>query len=430
MYDTIAAIIPCPSWLQPSMFDAGSLTVRIGDEEDHHWRYWRNPEIDGAYEPRFTWWPSSEQMNGAKVLDNGWLKCEFSIQQMYIQELHNRKDGVDHDTEYLGNLTQRQAEIGLCGVDSLMGVAFGGELPTIFDWSCQRVDYSWNFNVGKVLPVYLSVFEHLRLSTYSRHPFDAAEGVVFKGRGSRSRWVKFYNKVRQLYNLLGVRVAPEEHILRFEVSNYKDTTRYMADAWFGSDRTIREMVQPGRALYTLARMWDMLSLTESEGYGREEYELFRIAEVFNTRRRGTAYYVLCSWRVLGNDAYRLGHVTKSTYYRLKRELKQLGFLVSVGDGVDDREPLPALHLPFSEYIVQQEDVQNVGFMEGTLNGNKPEEFAQNTTWDELADYLGVIGPESDYLLRLANDYLEQTTARDTGVFEHVGSPGVVASPLA
>lgn len=414
MYDTIAAILPCPAGLQPGMFSGGSMTIRLGTEEpSERWRYWRNPEVDGPYEPRMTLWPSSEDDHEGGELPNGWLKCEFSLQRMYIQELHNEHGLVD-DTVYLDNMTQAQAMRGLRAVDEYLRSNFG-MMPSIHTWKCQRIDYAWNFEVGKLLPVYLSVVEHLRLSNYSRHPFDAAEGVVFKGRGARSRWVKFYNKVRQLVALLGTKVSPDEHVLRFEMSNYKDATRYMADKWFGCDRAVGEMVHPGRCLYALAKMWEMLSLTKSEGYGRSEYELFRIAEAFTTRRRGTAYYVLHSWRVLGLDAYKLGHVTKSTYYRLMRELKELGFLASVSDDVDEREALPALHLAFDEYMKQLEDAYNLGFSGSILGAIQPENFAENTTWEQVAHVLCVVGPKLDYLVGLADAYLGRTSKQGSRI---------------
>lgn len=234
MYDTVAAITNVERELPLALFQGGTTTEFFnGDERQRAVRLWRNPEPGDDYAPRITYWPHDE----ADPSLGGWLKAEFSIPKMAAPR------GDDGGYDLLGTVTDDARDLAFTRVDEYLAVF--GDMPAIQCWSAQRIDYACNWNVGDLLPVYMSVFQKLRVANCTRHPFDAHEGVVWKSRSTKGRWIKFYNKrtelarseqgaamlLRQYDNLADV-----PGVLRFEVSNYKDAVRYMANSWFDCSR--------------------------------------------------------------------------------------------------------------------------------------------------------------------------------------------------
>lgn len=373
MYDTIAAIVPSLRRLSSEAFQGGITTeIFNGDDESRtQVRLFRNPE-PGTYAPRFTYWPGDGE---------GWLKAEFSVPKMA-----RRRPGETGFT-LLDNPAEVDVARALDEVDALVREHFGEQFP-VRSWKCQRVDYAYNWTVGSLLPVYLAVLQTLRLSTWSRHPYDAAQGVVWKSKSSKGRWVKFYNKGLQLASSAldapDLLVAPDVGVLRYEVSNYKDAVAYMAEHWFGVGQTVGELVHPGRSLYVMARFFDKLGLDEGS-VGAEEYLLFRLAEEFGPVRASTAWYTLTLHSRFGNASFaELELVSRSTYYAYVKELRDHGFLQNRIEAFDvftaddelviAKQQLPELHLPSIDTLFSS---QNLGEKSPALQRNMGSDVRKN-----------------------------------------------------
>lgn len=371
----------------------GAITQERFGTKDAVVRLYRNPTKDEAYAPRVTYWRNmvrdheSYSIGSAEELpddvgETGLFKIEFSVPKML------------HDRELLTkNLTSEQIEAALDQVNLyLTGFA---DLPDVREWRLQRVDYAWMWDVGDLLTAYMSVLHKLRISSWSRHPFDAAEGVVWKSRSTKGRWVKFYNKTKEL----GIDGA---QVLRFEVSNYKDACKYMAEGWFGSDRVVREYLHPGRALYTMAAQWDRLGLGRSDHIGHDEYRQQRLLDVFGKRwMQAQAHIQLI--RDYGTASFRdLGLTSEWSYHKYKRELIEHGFLLTTEDDIlESKVALQPLYLFDEEHY---DDIYSESWQSYDL-GESP---SQKNFWEnELRPGLGLTGGRmSKYLIERASTYVE------------------------
>jgi hypothetical protein len=319
-FDTVAAFTEPPYELSDDLFEGGSVTENFNSTHVAA-RLWKNPKkASSVYEPRVTYWRrhgyrvSHQRELGAAVRDpsdvenypNGLLKLEFSLPQM--------SSGYNP----LDNMQMESVDAALARVDAFAATICDG-LPPVREWTCQRMDYTYNWRVGKQLREYMTVLQSLRVSGMHRHPFDANEGVVWK---AKNRWIKFYNKSLQS----GIRGSDE--VLRFEVSNYKDALKYMCSKWFDCERTVGELLHPGRALYTMARMWDKLGLHSAETYGTDGLVHQKLVELFGHRGAQAAAWHLNLIRTYGTTAFSEGVklTSKSSYYRWKTKLQDSGVI--------------------------------------------------------------------------------------------------------
>jgi len=356
-------LVTVPRDLSSSLFQGG-VERQAFDTGEVDRRLYRNPS-GSEYGPRVTYWDTTRT-----------LKVEFSAQKMG------------------GTVGQ-----ALDAVDEFLRDTFG-ELPGIRSWSVQRIDYAADLAVGDKLPLYVAALEQAQIAGCTRHPFSGA-GIVWKSRGRRGRWVKFYTRA--------------DGSLRFEVSSYKDAARYMAERWFGCERTVEQMVKPGRALFALSREWERLGLG-GDVFGHEVGELDRLRAVFGLRGVSSARYVLELHREFGAEAYRgLGLVSKATYYRRLAELRAEGFLV---EG-DEREALKAIELP-CESVFDAIGARNLKSSEPPLAIFRPEK-----TWARLCGLLEISAKNrpNRYLLKKWGAYVQQNGV----VADMVCAPGSMSA---
>ena len=325
--------------------------------------------------------------------------------------------GEQNEDILLRTVTEDILSAALDYVDDFVKESFG-DLPKVREWNCQRVDYAVNWKVGKELPVYMTILQGCRVGNWSRHPYDASEGVVWKSNSTRGRWIKFYNKTKELlggqYGLRDdddaeqARKLREEFkqygALRYEVSNYRDATKYMASAWFDCERTVGEMTEFGRAAYVLSRMWDQLGLGKTDTYAHECYLLFRLAEAFGTRSVASAHYVLSLFRTYGVEAVELELVKRSSYYYQLRKLREHGFLVNgiESDAVDSEykykdKVLPALELPIERC---EQALVNLKRLSGRGSNGSPGTTARKISWKNVCEAFGLAdsAPRNAYML--------------------------------
>ena len=372
--DTIGALLEYAGELDASLFDGEVVSVDLRSGSAQR-RLFHNPR-KGSYAPRVTWWPGSA------------FKVEFSVSKMA---------GLAPGANVSVADTEKALDLVDLFVRSTFGITVG-----VREWKCQRVDYAVNIQVGEQLPLYLALIQGLRLSSWSRVPFGG-EGVVWKARG---RWVKFYTR-RSLgaggdrrERLRDQRAQPAT-LLRFEVSNYKDSVGYMAKRWFGCERTVQEMVRPGRALFVLAHFWSKLGLGAGLEYGQRESELVRLREAFGVRGMAGAGHVLMLHRAYGADAYKtLGMVSKASYYKWLSALRAHGFLI---EGARNQS-LVGLNLPV-EAVFALADADNLKssrppVREGEKTKNTAEIWADLKKSFGLSDRLAV----NDYLVERYSAY--------------------------
>lgn len=412
MYDTIAAFCEPSVLLPDSVFQGGTLVYNFSSSAVVA-RLWHNPQ-DDAYAPRITYWRNAgTRERGSRELSppvddppevedigpNGLLKIEFSIPKMFSV-------GRGSDV-LLRNLEQAEVEHTLDLVDAWLAHQIA-DLPPLRAWRIQRVDYCHMWDVGALLPAYMSVLAKLRISSWSRHPYDQSEGVVWKTKSTKGRWVKFYNKSREM----GVKL-PAAAVLRFEVSNYRDAVKYMCERWFGCERNVGEVVQPARAVFAMSVMWDRLGLGLADSYGHEERELSHLLDVFGQERVAQAWYVLRLVRKYGNAAWQepLSLVSKAKFYRYRSELCDAGLLCVVDEKVvsQKREALPALHLPVATIFARVEKPEwgeNLKNEKTNIAGGR-----KKFCWDFLTSHFCLTAKKpSNYLVGRLEAWIDGTEA--------------------
>lgn len=335
--DTIAAMRKVPDL--PSTLFPGRAESEDMDTRRKSVRWYRNDDD----KPRVTYYPQS-----------GWLRVEWSAHQ-------HRYGDVD---EYLAR------GLSLSAADRL----------SVVGWRCQRVDYCVDLSVGVIgVAPYLAALAALRAGAMQRqaHP----DGVVWK---AASRWVKFYDGKRHA----------QENVLRFEVSNYKQAVRYMAENWFGCERTVGEMVKPGRALYVLGRYWQMLGL--HDGFAQQESEVARLRSVFGQRSLAGAIHALHCIRSYGVESYKsLLLMSKSSYYRWSSALRDEGFLAA------SDSQLSALSLPCDSVFAL--GAQNLKDAPAPPIRTPLPKTAKKNVWKMVAANLGV-KPEAPRVKYLEGQY--------------------------
>lgn len=376
MYDTVVASVSISHPLDESQFKSGVTSAPLGGVPLI--RMWLNP--DDGYAPRVTYW----RKEGAT---DGRLRVEFSIPKMA---------GIN----LLSNPTEQQKETALDAVDAFMS-RLSPDLLGVRAWTVQRVDYAWNFPPSDELPAYLSTLSKLWCGNMTRHPYPN-EGVMWKGRKPSTRWVKLYDKTREL----GFTSAGEG-VLRFEVSNYRRVLPYMCAKWFGSDRSVASVLLPGRALYTMAVMWERLGL--SAGFKHDADLLLMDMRRRFGRGAASAFYAYTCIQRYGTASvhtYRL--LSHNSYYTWRRTLAQHGYLTA-----DDthHHTLETLHLPAHPVynIINESKPNNPQNLR--LPEMHPAISSKKISWVSLADFLGLIARQpSTYLLERWATYEPATIA--------------------
>lgn len=346
MYDTVVASIEV-DLKDESMFTHRSVVDEVV-------RMWRNPS-ESVYEPRLTYWR-------ARSGGHGKLRIEFSIPKMA---------GVDP----LCNPTADDLYRARVRVDVLLISWFEQDLPSINDWQAQRVDYAWNFEPSVDTAQYITLLQGMWLGRMSRHPHPDAEGVVWKSKQPNHRWVKFYNKAREA----GSTGTP---VLRFEVSNYRRSLDYMCSHWLGCSRSVGDLLQPGRALYVMARIWSRLGLFSSS-YHADNGLILKLHQLFGGRA-AKAFYALMCISTYGADAHKVHHLlSDNTYYKYKRELGVHDLLVN------SDVYLPPLSLPAVEVIKMLKNSVSRDLGANAIRGATSSQKIPPKNWQSWAKILQV-----------------------------------------
>ncbi len=342
MIDTIEAYIRLEEPLDTSVFDDFSISTNSKGQVERHWL-----RHDGV---RFDY----------RVSPSGYfLSVSFSVASV--------------SRAWMVNPTTEQVQSTLDAIDKyLIDSQALISIASIRQWTCQRVDYAWNFDVGEQLAEYMLMLQGLHCSTMQRAVYPDDEGVIWK---SKSRWVKFYNKARRLGG------GEAETVIRYEVSNYADALRYMCKAWFMCERTVGELVHQGRALYVLSRMFESLGLT-ADSYDSKASVLLKLREVFGSQALSAmAAYDLITTH--GSDVSKYSLMPSSTFYLWRDRLSEHGFLTM------SSELLPALSLPIEETLIS--------LLSENVNNHLPAPYVLMSK--NLVDILGIPGIQDEKIPR-------------------------------
>lgn len=351
LYDTLACYCAPTHWLSDALFAGGTVSEQF-DKRNVSARLWLNSNNQDTYAPRITYWRPHGYREGAEL---GNITIDKEVKEVFVDEDGEQRDGFPYgllkiefsipkmvETNPLKLITQVQALQALDKATDSVRLIYPAA-PHVLEWTVQRIDYTWMWDTAPNLRAYMAVLHNLRVGGMSRHPFEANEGVVWK---AKNRWVKFYNKNKEAGLL-----SHDIEMLRFEVSNYKDAVRYMAAEWFGNDRTVRNFMQPHRALWCLAYLWEKLGLGRADHYGAEELLDHKLRKEFGESVAAASWALRCI-RLYGTASYKEGIelMSSNNYHTWRRKLTDKGFLLMKEDGGEavNLEALPALRLPAKE----------------------------------------------------------------------------------
>lgn len=304
MIDTIA----CYTWLtMPISTDGWDAVRAVSDtRNDVVLRAW--VQIDGA------------RLNYRVIGDDRRM-------QLSIEFSAARWSGISR----LENLTQHDVDYAIVQINTWISGLIGRSVD-IAHWTVTRIDYAYNWRVN--YDDYDAALRQLDMSNMSKSIYK--HGVEWKRAG---RWVKYYNKAREL--------GYGDDVLRFECSNYRRAAAYMAARWFGCERTVQEMAQEGRAMCVIARMMDQLHIPHGEIQAARGID-YRIKQAFGAG--GLA--ALGAWHVIrrhGAQAVSLGLMSRAVYYRWRK-----AFAAVDVDCISQDTSLPALTLPVDDVLARFE----------------------------------------------------------------------------
>jgi hypothetical protein len=280
MYDTLVAMVTLDHDLSPALF-AGGLVTEEFDTGKQSARLWSNSD-----DLRVTYWVEARC-----------LRVEASI----VQLVHRVDD-----------VTEAEKEIALDRINVLLAEQFG-QLPDVRSWQCQRIDYfvTWPVNAAQFAD-YKHLFASIRVDGKQMQNYD--NGLCWK---SKSRWIKVYNTA----------MRGGDDRFKFEVSNHRTAVVYMCKAWFACERTVAELLQPGRALYVLAFFWQKLGLFSQAAFSSDELVAVRARRLYG-RGAASALYHLKLIESYGNESIELKLTSSNSYYRWKKRLRVDGLISS------------------------------------------------------------------------------------------------------
>lgn len=260
------------------------------------------------------------KVNYLRSFDGDRIRLEFSIPKMARLDLTLNPSPEDVRLA-LDRATDYARQILNCAT-----------IPHVSEWRCHRIDYSWNWRIQGDITRYMMLVQRLHLARTSRQAFGL-DGIIWKQKGKRSRWVKFYDK--------GIEQGrPHENVLRYEVSNLGGAVSYMCRRWFGCDQIVSELLHEGRSLFCMMYVFQALGLLGQDVYVHRDNIKMDIQARYGASAP-LAWWVMEAVREHGTNAYKSGLVRPATFYKYKSMLVRDGFL----SDSDVRASLPALVLP-------------------------------------------------------------------------------------
>lgn len=248
----------------------------------------RKPHTRLAYqgkpnEPRLTYYPHDARL----TLEVSWPKFCFGHNTRLVDEPRLSIGMINNWLRWFGVTT----DVGL--------------------WRVNRIDYAADWCVGSALPFYIEGLQKLILSSHDRADYES--GVMWK---SQSRAIKFYNKTAE-QGINDLTAA----VLRFEVSNYRDSVRYICSKQGATGSLVN--LSSIQVVESVLTQW--LEKCIPIGFGADESIRARVYEAFG-HRAGAALEHMRLINQHGTQAYWLGFTNRSSYYRWKGELHRAGLL--------------------------------------------------------------------------------------------------------
>ncbi len=299
MIDTLAATIPIR--LDDNLFDGLSLTRKIKRETGEVDDFVRHYNLAAMGDPRLTYYP--ETMAGPR------LRFEVSLPKLL---------GLPPVI-----LSQSQVDEALDLIDAYIYEQYI-DAPPVREWTCKRLDAVYAWSTEEDTYSYILAISQMNIGSYRRTPFGP-EGVVWKS-GAGYRWVKFYDKSLEVQqNHKQKDRAPG--VLRYEVSNYRNSVNYLAKRQLKIPQTVERMTRRDVSYFILSSFLERLGIHE-KSFGEEQALYVDLLRFYGSRSAATVKVFLDHYPDMGIDMYRVEPrmMTSSTFYRWKKILIDDGFL--------------------------------------------------------------------------------------------------------
>ena len=236
---------------------------------------------------------------------------------------------------YGNNLaTVCDAELPLKRLHEFVSDHVNGEIPELGLMDYLRVDYAYNFHVGKLLADYVSTLSGLSFLKH-RRTTDGYGGVEWWSNNGRR--IRAYDKYKEILENDKKKVADALGVLRFEIQLRKKS-QYLERRLRKKKLTLQDVLRLEIAYCNLVEVLDKMTLS-TEFLARDA--ALSVLDANFSPRKATRYAGLLR-RLETGTMETLKHFTsRSTYYDDKRELSRLGLWPPSAGPVS----LPALAMP-------------------------------------------------------------------------------------
>jgi hypothetical protein len=245
---------------------------------------------------------------------------------------------------YGNNLaTVCDAELPLKRLHEFVSDHVNGEIPELGLMDYLRVDYAYNFHVGKLLANYVSTLSGLSFLKH-RRTTDGYGGVEWWSNNGRR--IRAYDKYKEILENDKKKVPEALGVLRFEIQLRKKS-RYLERRLRKKKLTLQDVLRLEIGYCNLVEVLDKMSLS-TEFLARDA--ALSVLDANFSHRKATRYAGLLR-RLETGTMENLKHFTsRSTYYSDKGELSRLGLWPPSAGSVS----LPALAMPpLEEFLPEQ-----------------------------------------------------------------------------
>jgi hypothetical protein len=236
---------------------------------------------------------------------------------------------------YGNNLaTVCDAELPLKRLHEFVSDHVNGEIPELGLMDYLRVDYAYNFHVGKLLADYVSTLSGLSFLKH-RRTTDGYGGVEWWSNNGRR--IRAYDKYKEILENDKKKDSDALGVLRFEIQLRKKS-QYLERRLRKKKLTLQDVLRLEIAYCNLVEVLDKMTLS-TEFLARDA--ALSVLDANFSPRKATRYAGLLR-RLETGTMETLKHFTsRSTYYDDKRELSRLGLWPPSAGPVS----LPALAMP-------------------------------------------------------------------------------------
>jgi hypothetical protein len=247
---------------------------------------------------------------------------------------------------YGNNLaTVCEAELPLNRLREFVSDHVNGEIPELWLMDYLRVDYAYNFRVGKLLADYVSTLGQISFLKH-RRTTDGYGGVEWWSNNGRR--IRGYDKFKEMLENDKKKAAEALGVLRFEIQLRKKSG-YLQRRQGKKKLTLQDVLQPEIAYCCLVEILDKMSLS-TEFLARDAAR--SVLDANFSFQKATRLLGFLRRLETGTMEDLKRATSRSTYYSDKGELSRLGLWPPSAGPVS----LPALAMPPLEELLSEQTV--------------------------------------------------------------------------